>query len=157
MADTDDTAPARAASNGAAGTHASTASSAPRRVRSAAATARRSTTAARRRVADIADDVSDAVSQDADTLEGQVSQLRSDIRSIASTLTRMGHTAGNELKSQAQAQTDELTARGQSALSYAQDEFGAFEKQIKDTIRDKPLTAVAGAVALGFILAVITR
>jgi hypothetical protein len=42
-------------------------------------------------------------------------------------------------------------------LESAQDEFSAFEKQIKDTIREKPLTAVAGAIALGFILAVVTR
>jgi hypothetical protein len=42
-------------------------------------------------------------------------------------------------------------------IESAQDEFNAFEKQIKDTIREKPLTAVAGALALGFILAVVTR
>jgi hypothetical protein len=42
-------------------------------------------------------------------------------------------------------------------MENAQDEFSAFEKQIKDTIREKPLTAVAGAMALGFLIAVITR
>ena len=50
-----------------------------------------------------------------------------------------------------------LKAQGQSAIEDAQDEFGQIEKQIKDTIREKPLTAVAGAVALGFILAVVSR
>jgi ElaB/YqjD/DUF883 family membrane-anchored ribosome-binding protein len=72
--------------------------------------------------------------------------LRSDIRSIASTLTNIGQTGASELKSQ-----------GQSALDYAQDEFGAIEKQVRDTIRERPLTAIASAVAAGFILAVITR
>ena len=38
-----------------------------------------------------------------------------------------------------------------------QDEFGHMEKQIKDTLREKPLTAVAGAIAIGFVLALITR
>ncbi len=69
----------------------------------------------------------------------------------------MGQTGTAELKATASARADDIAARGQSALGYAQDEFGAFEKQIKDTIREKPLTAVAGAVALGFILAVVTR
>ena len=123
----------------------------------AAATARRTAAKARRKITEIADDVEDAVGPDAETLDGQVAQLRADMSSIATTLSRMGSTAGNELKSQAQAQADELTARGQSALNYAQDEFGAIEKQLKDTIREKPLTAVAGAIALGFMLAVITR
>src|SRR5690348_7453922 len=86
---------------------------------------------------------------EAETLEGQVAQLQSDLKSITTTLSRMGQTAGSELRSTARAQADDLAARGQSALDHAQDEFGAFEKQIKDTIREKPLTAVAGAVALG--------
>jgi ElaB/YqjD/DUF883 family membrane-anchored ribosome-binding protein len=92
-----------------------------------------------------------------ENLEAQVAQLQSDLKSITTTLSRMGQTAGNELRTTAKARADELATRGQSALDTAQDEFGAFEKQIKDTIREKPLTAVAGAVALGFVLAVITR
>ena len=47
--------------------------------------------------------------------------------------------------------------QGQQAGEEVQDEFGQLEKQIKDTIRDKPLTAVAGAIALGYILAVVSR
>ena len=137
MADNDT--PTRAASNG------------------AATTARRTAAKARRKIQEIADDMEDAVAPDAETLENQVSQLRSDIGSIASTLSRMGTTAGHELRNQAQAQADGLQARGQSAINYAQDEFGAIEKQLKDTIREKPLTAVAGALAAGFILAVLTR
>lgn len=101
--------------------------------------------------------VSAAVAAEAETIEDQVAQLQADLKSITHTLTRMGSTAGNEIKSSASSRAEELAARGQSALDYAQDEFGAFEKQIKDTIREKPLTAVAGAVALGFLIAVITR
>lgn len=147
MADTDDMAPGR--SNGSAQAASSTSSSpgrgASRPRRSAAAGARRRSR------------VSQAIDAETDNLQDQVTQLQSDLKSIAGTLSRMGQTGANELKSTASARADELAARGQSALDYAQDEFGAFEKQIKDTIREKPLTAVAGAVALGFLLAVITR
>lgn len=136
MADTEDVAPTRAAST--------STTSRPRRA-SAANGASRSTRASR------------SVAAEAETLEGQVAQLQNELKSITSTLSRMGHTAGSELKSTATARAEDLAARGQSALDYAQDEFGAFEKQIKDTIREKPLTAVAGAVALGFIIAVLTR
>jgi len=132
MADTDDVAPTRA--NGSPTSH----STAPRR-----ASARRGRSA--------------ALKVEADSLEDQVAQLQQDLKSITTTLGRMGQTAGKELKSTARARADDLAARGQSALDTAQDEFGAFERQIKDTIRDKPLTAVAGAVALGFLIAVITR
>jgi ElaB/YqjD/DUF883 family membrane-anchored ribosome-binding protein len=136
MADNDE-APVRA--NGSA----SQATAAPRR-RAAAASGTRRTRSA-------------ALKVDADSIEGQVAQLQQDLKSITTTLGRMGQTAGSELKSTARARADDLAARGQSALDTAQDEFGAFERQIKDTIREKPLTAVAGAVALGFLIAVITH
>lgn len=136
MADNDE-APVRAN-----GTAAHTAAKAPRR-RAAASTGTRSRSA--------------ALKVDADSIEGQVAQLQQDLKSITSTLGRMGHTAGDEIKSTARARADDLAARGQSALESAQDEFGAVEKQIKDAIREKPLTAVAGAIALGFLIAVITR
>ena len=142
MADTDEptTRP-----NGAAASHAAATTPRPRRRAAAAA----GTT--RRRAA------SASLAVESDTLEDQVAQLRNDLKSITTTLQRMGHTGATELKATASAGADELASRGQSAFDYAQDEFGALEKQIKDTIREKPLTAVAGAVALGFILAVITR
>ena len=97
-------------------------------------------------IADTPRRVRAAVEPEAESLEKQVEQLQSDLKSITTTLNRMGQTAGSELKSS-----------GQSAISYAQDEFGQLEKQLKDTIREKPLTAVASALAAGFILAVLTR
>ena len=145
MADSEDTADK---ANGAAHAAAATVT---RAARSARTTTRRVASRTRSRAR------SAALEVEADSLEDQVAQLQTDLRSITTTLQRMGSTAGNELKSSARARADELAARGQSALDSASDEFGAFERQIKDTIREKPLTAVAGAVALGFILAVITR
>ena len=92
-----------------------------------------------------------------DDLEAQVAQLQSDIKSITQTLQRMGESKVGEAQSYAKRRAADLRGKGEEMLESAQDEFNALEKQIKDTIREKPLTAVAGAVALGFILAVVTR
>lgn len=102
--------------------------------------------AAAEELADTPRRIRSAVEPEAESLEAQVAQLQNDLKSITNTLNRMGHTAGNELRSS-----------GQSALNYAHDEFGQLEKQARDTIRERPLTAVAGAVAVGFMLAVLTR
>lgn len=93
----------------------------------------------------------------ADDLEAQVEQLQTDIRSITHTLGRMGELGVGQVKSTARSKAQDLADRGQHAVEEVQDEFSQLEKQIKDTIRDKPLTAVAGALALGFVLAVVTR
>ncbi len=92
-----------------------------------------------------------------DDIEAQVTQLQSDLKSITQTLARMGENKVDEVKGAARQRAAELRAKGEEVVDNAQDEFSAFEKQIKDTIRDKPLTAVAGAMALGFLIAVITR
>ena len=92
-----------------------------------------------------------------DNLEAQVAQLQADIKSITQTLQRMGENKVGEVQGMAKRRAADLRGKGEEMLESAQDEFNAFEKQIKDTIREKPLTAVAGALAMGFILAVITR
>ena len=130
MADTEDMAPARAASN-----------SSPRR-----AAANGASTRSRR-----------SRSAGSDDLEAQVNQLQSDLKSITQTLQRMGENKVGEVQGMAKRRAAELRGKGEEMIESAQDEFNAFEKQIKDTIREKPLTAVAGALALGFLIAVITR
>jgi ElaB/YqjD/DUF883 family membrane-anchored ribosome-binding protein len=92
-----------------------------------------------------------------DDLETQIAQLESDIRSISHTLGRMGELGVDEVKSRAKAQANYVAHRGQRAIETVSDEFTDFERHIKDTIREKPLTAVAGALAMGFVLAVLTR
>ncbi len=133
MAETEDMAPARASST----------STSPRRA--AANGGARSTRTRRPR------------STPPDDLEAQVAQLQSDIQSITQTLQAMGESKVGEVRGMAKRRAADLRGKGEEMLESAQDEFSAFEKQIKDTIREKPLTAVAGAVALGFILAVVTR
>lgn len=90
-------------------------------------------------------------------LETQVEKLRDDIKSISNTLTRMGQNTVKDVQNSARQRAQDLADRGQSMLEEAQGELGSLEKQLKDTIRDRPLTAVAGAVALGFLIAVMTR
>ena len=90
-------------------------------------------------------------------LEAQVQQLQDDIKGIAASLASLAEQKVGEAQSVAKRELRNLKAQGEQAVEDAQDEFGALEKQLKDTIREKPLTAVAGAVALGFILAVVSR
>jgi ElaB/YqjD/DUF883 family membrane-anchored ribosome-binding protein len=92
-----------------------------------------------------------------DDLETQIAELQSDIKAISSTLQRMGQTTVTEVKSQARHRAQDLADRGQSMLDSAQGELSGLEKQLKDTIRDKPLTAVAAAIGMGFLIAIMTR
>jgi ElaB/YqjD/DUF883 family membrane-anchored ribosome-binding protein len=92
-----------------------------------------------------------------ESLENQVERLQADIKSIGATLARIADDKVSEARGTAKAEVKNLVRQGEKAVDEIQDEFGHMERQMKDAIREKPLTAVAGAVALGFVLALITR
>jgi ElaB/YqjD/DUF883 family membrane-anchored ribosome-binding protein len=136
MADTDDMAP------GTKSTAAATSPKAAARRRSAPA---RRTTASRARR---------AVEPD---LEDQVDRLQSDMKAIMKSLQRLGNEKVGEVQGRAKSEYANLLQTGEGMLDSVTDEFTQVERQIKDTIRQKPLTAVLSAVGIGFLIAVLTR
>lgn len=90
-------------------------------------------------------------------LEDQIAQLQTDLKAIAATLAKLSGDKVNEARDVAQGEMRHLKRQGQHVIDDVQDQAGAMEKQLKDTIREKPLTAVASAVGIGFILALLSR
>jgi ElaB/YqjD/DUF883 family membrane-anchored ribosome-binding protein len=138
MADTDDMAPAR-------GNGTETASSSPARAPRKTAAARRGTSARSR------------AARSEEDLEDQIERLQDDVKAIMKSLQRMGAEKVTEGQARAKREYANLVQAGEGMLENVQDEFGQVEKQIKDTIRAKPLTAVLSAVGIGFLIAVLTR
>jgi len=90
-------------------------------------------------------------------LEDQIEQLQDDVRAIAKSLTRLGEDKVKEAQRYARGEYKNLLHQGQSVAADVGDEFEAVEKQVKDTIRARPLTAMASAIGIGFLLAILTR
>lgn len=90
-------------------------------------------------------------------LEDQVAQLQSDLKSITETLGKLTGDKVGEARAIAKTELRNIQAKGEELLSEAQDHASEMEKQLKDTIREKPLTAVATAAGIGFVLALLTR
>lgn len=90
-------------------------------------------------------------------LEDQVAQLQDDIKAIAATLAKLSNAKVNEVKSVAKSEAHNLQRQAEHVVEDVQDRASDIEKQLKDTIREKPLTAVASAVGIGFILALLSR
>ena len=125
--------------------------------RAATTTPRRSPANGARRASAASRAAAVASSSREDELSDQISQLQADMKAIADTLAGLAGDKVHEAQSLAKREVKNVTKAGQNALEDAQDEFNQLERQIKDTIRDKPLTAVAGAIALGYILAIVSR
>ena len=90
-------------------------------------------------------------------LEDQIAALQNDLKSIAATLAKLGNDKVSEARDVAKTEAHNLQRQGQNVLDEVQDQAGAFEQQLKDTIREKPLTAVASAIGIGFVLALLSR
>ena len=93
----------------------------------------------------------------ADNLEAQIQQLQSDLRQIGETITRMSNEKLNEARGAATEGAKSIVSTGKHAVDEATDQVNALERQIKTMIRDKPLTAIGGALGIGFILALMSR
>lgn len=90
-------------------------------------------------------------------LEDQVAALQNDLKAIAATLAKLGNDKVSEAREVTKAEARQLQHQGQSILDDVHDQAGAYEQQLKDTIRAKPLTAVASAVGIGILLALLSR
>lgn len=90
-------------------------------------------------------------------LEDQVAQLQRDLKSITETLGKLTGEKVDEAKQIASTELKQLKKRGQDLIEDAQGQAVEVEQQLKDTIREKPLTAVATAMGIGFVLALLTR
>lgn len=90
-------------------------------------------------------------------LEDQVARLQDDIKAIGESLARLSGDKVSEVRDTARKEYKHALRAGQHVVDDVVDQAGAVEKQLKDTIRDKPLTAVASAIGIGFIIALLTR
>ena len=90
-------------------------------------------------------------------LEDQVARLQDDLKSITTTLARLGNQKVSEVRGTAEDQYKSLVKSGQHVVDDLGDQAGALEDQLKQSIREKPLTAVATAIGIGFVIALLTQ
>jgi ElaB/YqjD/DUF883 family membrane-anchored ribosome-binding protein len=90
-------------------------------------------------------------------LEEQIGRLQEDIKSIAATLARMGGEKVSGARNTAEGEYRHLLRQGREVVGEVSSQAGALERQLVETVREKPLTAIAGAIGIGFILALLSR
>src|SRR6185312_6917393 len=92
-----------------------------------------------------------------ESLEDQVAKLQDDIKAIGTTLAKLSDEKVSEARSSARAQYKSLVKSGRHVVDDLSDQVNAYEGQMVEAIREKPLTAVAGAIGVGFLIALLSR
>ena len=90
-------------------------------------------------------------------LEDQIAKLQDDVRAIASSLSKLSENKISEARATAKKQVRNLVDSGHSVADDLTDQVNAYEGQLLEAIRDRPLTAVAGAIGVGFLIALLSR
>lgn len=90
-------------------------------------------------------------------LQVQIAQLRNDIAAIARSISDAGSAKLNDAMDGAAEIGSEARAKVKGAVSRAEEELGALERQTCDYVRERPLKALCLAAVVGGALALLLK
>jgi len=93
----------------------------------------------------------------AQDLAADLALLREDVARLASQLQALGGQSVRTAKRAASEKVEQLRAQGEAAMSDLRGNAEELEEQLVARVREKPITSLAMAAGLGYMLALIMR
>jgi ElaB/YqjD/DUF883 family membrane-anchored ribosome-binding protein len=93
----------------------------------------------------------------AQDLAADLARLREDVAKLAAQLQAIGEQSVKTARRAATEKVDQLRAQGEAAMSDLRENAGELEDQLVARVREKPITSLAMAAGLGYLLAMIMR
>lgn len=90
-------------------------------------------------------------------LEAEIARLREDVASLAAQLQKTGEHSYSAAMRAASEGAEHIRAKGEAAVDSLKSSASDIEQQISDAVREKPITALAIAAGVGYLLAVLRR
>lgn len=90
-------------------------------------------------------------------LQAQVEQLREDIAAIAATLANLGSQTVKDAKQAAKQTYQSAFMQGEDMVDDLKIRAQDIEAQLSATVRERPLTSLATALGIGYLLAILSR
>ena len=100
--------------------------------------------------------VDDATESNAD-LHAQIAALKDDIAKISATLGKIGKDTAKDARRSAASSFASARLRGEETFDDLRSQARELEDQLTETVRENPLTTIAVAAGIGFLLALIAR
>ena len=86
-------------------------------------------------------------------MEAQIDALKAEIASLTRQISASGGRSIDALRKAAAGSTDDLMAQGEAALEGLRTGARDMEEQVAEAVREKPMTALALAAGVGFLVA----
>jgi ElaB/YqjD/DUF883 family membrane-anchored ribosome-binding protein len=90
-------------------------------------------------------------------LAAEIERLKADITRLTEQLRQTGQHSFDTARRAAAEGVDQLWAQGEAAYEGLKANASDLERDLTDTVREKPLTALAIAAGVGFLFALLTR
>lgn len=90
-------------------------------------------------------------------LEAEIARLRDDVSKLTAQLAATGEHSYSAAKRAAAEGAEQLRAKGEAAVQSLKTNADDLERQLTDTVREKPITSLAIAAGVGFFLALLSR
>jgi ElaB/YqjD/DUF883 family membrane-anchored ribosome-binding protein len=90
-------------------------------------------------------------------LAAEIEQLKADIAKLTEQLRKTGEHSYGAARRAAAEGVEQLRAQGEAAYEGLRANAGELEQQLADTVREKPITALAIAAGVGFLFALFAR
>ena len=90
-------------------------------------------------------------------LEAEIARLRDDVAKLTAQLAATGEHSYSAAKRAASEGAEQLRVKGEAAVSALKSNADDLERQLTDTVREKPITSLAIAAGVGFFLALLSR
>jgi len=90
-------------------------------------------------------------------LAEEIEQLKAEIANLAKQFQTVGEHSYGTARRAANEGVSQLRSQGEAAIEQLRAHTSDIEKQIADTVREKPVTALAVAAGIGFLFALMSR
>ena len=90
-------------------------------------------------------------------LEADIRQLREDFAKLAKQLSATGEHGYGAAKRAAVGGADQLRSQGEAVIEELRSNARDIEEQLTNSVREKPVTALAIAAGVGYLLALLSR
>ena len=90
-------------------------------------------------------------------LEADIRQLREDFAKLAQQLSTTGEHGYGAARRAAAGGVDQLRSQGEAVIDDLRSSARDMEEQLTNTVREKPVTALAIAAGVGYFLALLSR
>ena len=90
-------------------------------------------------------------------IDKQITRIRSEIRSLADTVSEAGVVVASDVKSEASARASDARAASEQVFNDLNKQLASLEEQLSGHVRRKPVSSLAIAAGIGFLAALLSR